>query len=367
MPNEKRAILLAAGLGTRLQPLTDILPKCLMPINGRPLLEYWLQNLISAGFNKLLINTHYKPDFFRDYLKNSVFEDKIKLVHEETLLGTAGTLLHNHDFVKGQPVMLLHADNLCNVNVQEFWEAHCHRPKHTLITMMTFVTSDPKTCGIVELDEQNVVQCFYEKVENPPGFLANGAIYIIEPEVIEFIAGQDKRIIDFSTDVLPHFIGKIFTFHNRFIHRDIGSPYSLLDSQQDIGDYPWSIPSPDTWLDLCENKLFLAFNSLAKLYSAMFDFPLFYSKDILAGKISEKIWNNIDSAVVSHSSLDCDIATFARHIRKIAPKVDGMLMFVDHADRTFSAKKIYQEHRVKCFVLCVTDSSIKRRERCLPK
>ena len=100
---------------------------------------------------------------------------------------------------------------------------HANRPSGCEMTMMTFSTSTPESCGIVELDEYGVVKAFHEKVKNPPGNLANGAVYILEPSIIGFLEGLGKRIIDFSTEVLPRYIGRIFTFHNDIYHRDIGT------------------------------------------------------------------------------------------------------------------------------------------------
>ncbi len=101
--------------------------------------------------------------------------------------------------------------------------------------MMTFDTTAPETCGIVELDDDDVVRAFHEKVKNPPGNLANGAVYIVSPVVMEFLAGLGKEVIDFSTEVLPHFMGRINTFHNRTYHQDIGTVESLLIARK---EYP---------------------------------------------------------------------------------------------------------------------------------
>lgn len=218
-----KALLLAAGLGTRLRPLTDTVPKCLVPINGRPLLGYWLQMLSDAGVGPLLVNLHYFADIVQKYLHTSEFTQNISIVYEEKLLGTAGTLLKNRPFFNNEPVMLVHADNLSKFDVNAFMQTHYKRPVECEITMMTFNTPTPESCGIVELDERGIVQAFHEKVENPPGNLANGAVYIIEPSVFEFLEKINKEEIDFSTEVLPAYLGRIITFNNDIYHRDIGT------------------------------------------------------------------------------------------------------------------------------------------------
>lgn len=195
----------------------------MVPIQGKPLLGYWLEMLGDAGVGPILINLHYFADVVRAYLQAGHFSKSISTVYETRLLGTAGTLLKNRDFFGQEPFMLVHADNLSRFDVKAFIQRHASRPRGCEMTMMTFKTSEPKSCGIVALDEHGVVKSFHEKVPDPPGDLANGAVYILEPSVFKLLESLGKEIIDFSTDVLPHFIGRIFTFHNGVYHRDIGT------------------------------------------------------------------------------------------------------------------------------------------------
>lgn len=101
--------------------------------------------------------------------------------------------------------------------------------------MMTFDTDAPQSCGIVELDGNGLVIGFHEKVKNPPGTRANGAVYIFDQEVVSFIASLGKAFVDVSTEVIPHYLGRIVTFHNTRYHRDIGSPAALEAAER---DYP---------------------------------------------------------------------------------------------------------------------------------
>ena len=101
-----------------------------------------------------------------------------------------------------------------------------------MMTMMTFNSCTPKTSGIVETDVQDVVQAFHEKVANPPGTRANAAVYLLEPEVLQWLE-QNPEVIDFSTQVLPNYLGRIATWHNAQIHRDIGTLESLREVQLD--------------------------------------------------------------------------------------------------------------------------------------
>jgi mannose-1-phosphate guanylyltransferase len=218
-----KALLLSAGLGTRLRPITDTIPKCLVPINGIPLLEYWLDNLSKVGIEDFLINTHYLPDQIEKFVKKSKYKDNITLVYEKELLNTGGTILANKAFINNQTFMLVHADNLSFCDFNAFINSHKNRNKICEITMMLFHTDTPSSCGIVKLDNQGIVQEFYEKVKNPPSNLANGAVYICEPSIIDFLDNLKKENIDFSNDILPNYLGKINTFLNDIYHRDIGT------------------------------------------------------------------------------------------------------------------------------------------------
>jgi len=227
-------LLLAAGLGSRLKPYTNHWPKCLMPINGKPLLEYWLDAVRQLGTSNVLVNTHYLADAVKSFLDRPVFKGWITEVHEPELKGTAGTLRANEKVLRDTTILLVHADNFCKCDFNDFLEFHrASRPKNCPVTMMTFHTQDPSACGIVEVDGEGVVIGFHEKVKNPPGNLANGAVYLLEPEVLQWVCDRPE-ISDFSTQVLPHFIGRIATWHNSGTHVDIGSIEALREMQATV-------------------------------------------------------------------------------------------------------------------------------------
>jgi mannose-1-phosphate guanylyltransferase len=222
-----RALLLAAGAGTRLRPLTNTTPKCLVEIHGRPLLDYWLELVFAAGVERALINTHHLAEKVEAHVKGSPWREQVDLVHEPELLGTAGTLAANRRYFGAGPFLVAHADNLTDVDVCWLIERHERRPSGCAVTMLAFHTDDPRSCGILELDEHEVVQRFHEKVEKPPGTLANAAVYIFEPEVAAYAESLGKPCIDLSTEVIPAFIGRILSAQHAGYHRDIGNPHSL--------------------------------------------------------------------------------------------------------------------------------------------
>jgi mannose-1-phosphate guanylyltransferase len=222
-----RALLLAAGMGLRLLPVTATTAKCMVEINGRPLLDYWLALLFEAGIERVLVNTHWLPAQVTAFVQASRWADRIDMVHEEELLGTGGTILANREWFRGQPFIVAHADNLTDFDVRGFVEAHRARPAGHAITMLGFRTDTPRSCGILELDRRGTVIAFHEKVDEPPGNLANGAVYIFEPEVLEAIDAIGRPVVDLSTEIIPRFVGRILCVETRGYHRDIGTPESL--------------------------------------------------------------------------------------------------------------------------------------------
>ena len=235
-----KGILLAAGLGSRLRPLTLTTPKCLIPINGRPLLDYWLERLFSGGMKRVLINTHYLSDQVESFVKNSQWVKKVDLVNEEKILGTGGTLVKNFSYLKGESFFVAHADNLVSFNLEEFQKFHEISVKkfQTQITMMSFISDNPSSCGIVNVDHNDIVKEFFEKVPNPPGNLANGAVFIFEPSVLDFMKKLRIDNMDISKDVLPNFIGKIIIYRNTNYLRDIGNIESLARAEGDVISFP---------------------------------------------------------------------------------------------------------------------------------
>lgn len=228
-----RAILLAAGLGTRLRPLTNTVPKCLITIKGTPLLEIWINKLLNAGIESILVNTHHHAAKVATFLTNSKYRNRIVVVYEPQLLGTAGTLLTNLPFFQGDDGILAHADNYFLEDLSNLLAAHKMRSLGCEITMLTFRSETPSTCGIVEVDKLGVVTSFHEKVGAPPGNLANGALYLLSSEFIARLPLDWTSAQDFSTDILPSLVGKIQTYETTQLFLDIGTPGTYARAQDD--------------------------------------------------------------------------------------------------------------------------------------
>ncbi|MDY0161819.1 nucleotidyltransferase family protein [Desulfobotulus sp.] len=232
-----KAFLLAAGLGTRLKPLTDHSPKCLAPIAGTPLMAIWLDHLHTCGVREILINTHHLAEkveaFVRAWPQQNL---RIRTVHEPELLGSAGTLLQNEAFVEGEKnFLIVYADNLCNFDLRRLARAHGeNRKKGGLLTMALFTAPCPSACGIAVLNAQGLVTDFAEKPENPLSSLANAGIYAAGPEIFTSLRSHaSHRPYDFGLHVLPHMTGKMYGLPMEGYLRDIGTPDALAAAQRE--------------------------------------------------------------------------------------------------------------------------------------
>lgn len=223
-----RALLLAAGLGSRLRPLTDHIPKCLVPIRGKPLLAYWLDALCGDRLiERVLINTHHLHEAVAYFISTSHWRSQVDLVHEPELLGTGGTILANRAWFGAGCFIVAHADNLTDAPLVDLIRAHEAAELGNLMTLMAFRTETPRSCGILELDAKSRVLAFHEKVTDAPGNLANGAIYVLSPKVIARIAELGKTIVDLSTEVIPGLLPDVTALEHKGFFMDIGTPAAL--------------------------------------------------------------------------------------------------------------------------------------------
>ncbi len=348
-----KAILLTAGFGTRLRPLTYFVPKCLLPVNGRPLIEYWLNTLVEVGIKSILMNLHYLSDIMKDWVRESAFVNTIKISYEDMLLGTGGTLLRNRDFAVDDPVMLIHADNLCLSNFELFIKAHAKRPPGTEITMMTFTSFSPESCGIVEIDNKGVVRAFHEKVSNPPGNLANAAVYIVEPQIINFLQELNKPFIDFSTEVLPYYIDRIYTFHNDIYHRDIGTLESYMAAQI---EYPKPGLAPacynDSWMKYCKaNEEELSERMLLGLTEAFNARVIELEGEICYLPKANSVSND-NLLMVNVRNQKGDLQRAIQHAENQGYSRSNIIVFFPEVSSGFSSKKLFEQYGIRSLAVC---------------
>ncbi len=226
------AVLLAAGFGTRLRPLTDHVPKCLVPIAGRPLLDYWFDRLEEAGIRDVLINTHHHADQVEAHVARVSARGPLSVVttHEPKLLGSAGTVTANRDFVQsGDDCLIIYADNLSDVDLAALVAAH--RAHDDPITMTLFHAPRPEQCGIAQLDGSARIVGFVEKPTNPTSDLANAGVYALAGTAFHEIA--DMNAFDLATDAIAAFIGRMRGWIWEGYHRDMGTHEALRQAEID--------------------------------------------------------------------------------------------------------------------------------------
>lgn len=230
-----KAFLLAAGYGTRLRPLTDTVPKCMVPIRGKPLLEWWFELLLRHGVTDVLVNTHYLPgpvrSFLAEYDRRRTGLTAVE-AYEPELLGSGGTVWHNRAFVQGEDSFLIcYADNLTSADLTAL--LRFHETRGGALTMALFHSDHPEACGIASLAEDGRITAFEEKPARPRGDLANAGIYAAGSALFGHF--PDAPFIDFGRDVLPGLVGSMFGYElsDRLI--DIGTPEHYRRANEEWG------------------------------------------------------------------------------------------------------------------------------------
>jgi mannose-1-phosphate guanylyltransferase len=225
-----KAFLLAAGVGSRLRPLTDTIPKCLVPIRGEPLLEIWLKLLEKFGITEVLVNAHANSVQVRQFLRGRFPNHQVTVAEEPELLGSAGTLAANQGWVGSDPSFLvLYADVLTNTNLEKMLRFHESHP--STATLGVYCVPDPHRCGITVVDPSGRIERFVEKPAEPPGNLAFSGILIGTQKLLEVIPA--KRPADIGFDVLPRLAGRMFAYPIPEFLLDIGTMENYQQAQLD--------------------------------------------------------------------------------------------------------------------------------------
>lgn len=223
-----RALLLAAGRGSRLGKITETIPKPLVKINGKPVIDYLIRKLIDLNVTHILINTHYKSKLIEEFIINNKYDVEISLIYEPRLLGTAGTLKYNIDQLCSSDFIVMHGDNYFEDDLKDLKNNHLTHGLGNLLTMGTFPVTDPTKFGTVELSENNTVINYFEKVQESTSKIANSAIYFMKPEIKNEIKSLRIHETDISINLIPKLVGKMKAFPLKGFFYDIGTPENLL-------------------------------------------------------------------------------------------------------------------------------------------
>ena len=354
-PPRVSALILAGGLGTRLRPLTDTMPKCLVPIGGRPLVDYWFEALTDAGVTRRGSTRTPMPKRF-EHIWLPITPRGGPLVLEEayepTLLGSAGTVAASADLADGaDAVLIVYADNFSDVDLPGLLAFH--QGHGDPFTMLLFRAANPRACGIAELDPEGRVIDFVEKPAEPRSDLANAGVYVLTPEAYREAAAL--QVFDLGFDVLPRFVGRMRGWSWTGVHRDVGTLEALeqarieaprvVQTRQRRLDLP---PRPAVFLDrdgtLIEHVHYLsdpakvrllpgAVEALRGLRDAGYALVLVTNQSAIGrGMLTVETLAEIH-AVMERQLAAHDVALDAIYFCPEAPSRDGDRTAIDHPDR----------------------------------
>ena len=220
-----KAFLLAAGDGTRLRPLTNNIPKCLVPIRGVPMLDIWLDICRRSGIDEVSINLHAHADKVRAALSG---RSGVRITEEPSLLGSAGTVLMNRGWIEDEDCFwVLYADVLTNMDLNRMFVSR----SHDITIGVHQIKGDPRRCGVVNFDGDFVVQGFEEKPADPKSNWAFSGVMIATPGILESIPQRFPS--DLGFDVLPQYVGRITAYPITEFLTDIGTMENYRAAQTD--------------------------------------------------------------------------------------------------------------------------------------
>jgi mannose-1-phosphate guanylyltransferase len=215
-----KGLLLAAGEGTRLRPITNRIPKCLVPICGRPLLGIWLEHCFRSGVDEVLINLHAHAKCVRQFVAERDYGVQVHVSYEPTLLGSAGTLFANQRWIESERCFwVFYADVLTNVDLARMFEFHVR--SGLMATLGVYEVEKPSRCGIVQVDETGVIREFVEKPTDPAGNLAFSGVMIGNAEFLKQLPSEIPA--DLGNHVFPFLRGQMSAFPIRDYLLDIGT------------------------------------------------------------------------------------------------------------------------------------------------
>jgi aminoglycoside/choline kinase family phosphotransferase/dTDP-glucose pyrophosphorylase len=232
-----KALILAAGLGTRLLPHTKYLPKPLFPINGQPIIDITIRKLISAGVSGIVVNTHHLHHQIAAFIKSRNYSIPVMTRHEEIILGTGGAIKNMADFLGNQPFLVINSDILTDIDLPAVMAFHRHHPYPVTMVMHDYPEFDN-----VWVDQSGFVTHF---AGNTPEHAANSSetlknlaftgIHVLDPAVMEWIAkNRFVSIIDVYRDILQSGLKIKAYMVAGHSWRDMGTPESFFEANFDV-------------------------------------------------------------------------------------------------------------------------------------
>ena len=231
-----RVLILAAGLGTRLRPITDTIPKCLVSVGEKPMLEHWLTKLekIHERPSEVFVNLFYKKELVKEFLANYSTSLSIINIIEDNLLGTGGTFLNLIQKKHDEDMLVIHCDNYYDDDLNEFLEEALTKLKvfNCDGVILSFRAQAPELCGTLEIDVNGKITNFQEKIKSPKSNLANGAVYLFSAQFLEHVSKNYLLLSDIAKELLEPNNFDFYSYETSKFFCDIGTNDSLNDARK---------------------------------------------------------------------------------------------------------------------------------------
>jgi NDP-sugar pyrophosphorylase family protein len=195
-----KAVILAGGKGTRLYPITKEIPKPLLPVNKKPIINYLVDLFFSQGIKEIavLISKEFSEDF--EWWEKRYYSDKNIILKEEAEpLGTFGGLYLLKKWIKDEPFFFTNGDELKEIDLKKM--ADFHQKAKTIATIALVEVQNPQDYGVVLCDDSGLVKEFLEKPKNPLSNYINSGIYLLSPEIFKYHPGLNFSMIE--KDIFP--------------------------------------------------------------------------------------------------------------------------------------------------------------------
>lgn len=230
-----RAVALIGGKGTRLRPITQTVPKAMVPLRNKPYVQYMVDTMRAAALNGTVFSMGYLPEPIQRYFTGKNLDGfSLDYVVEEQPLGTAGAIKNAEEYLDEGPFVATNGDVLTGLNLAEVIEAH--RSSDALATITLTSVDDPTAYGLVEVDHQLRVKRFVEKPNSDEihTSLINAGIYVLEREVLGMI--PEGREVSIEREIFPKLqaMGQLRAYVSSAYWRDIGTPRSYLAASHDV-------------------------------------------------------------------------------------------------------------------------------------
>jgi NDP-sugar pyrophosphorylase family protein len=231
-------MILSAGLGSRLRPLTAELPKPLVPILNRPLLWYLIASLRAAGIHEIIINLHYRGEQIRSWLGGGEkLGVKVAYSQESELLGSAGGVRRVRDFFGHEPALIIHGDILFDVDLRAVIQYHLSRNAHA--TVVLHLAHHRYSYGVIRVNAQGNIGQFVDQqapwVSGPLIDTVFTGVQILDPAVLDAIPVE--CVATLTTDVYPHLLTRPWRFYGCVIQgywSDLGTPHRYWEASMDV-------------------------------------------------------------------------------------------------------------------------------------